>query len=65
VNRRLRKIVALLTLLLAIASIQQLAYAEQVKLGLPSKSRGYLPLFVALKWLAQTMYLTEKSRSTC
>jgi NitT/TauT family transport system substrate-binding protein len=43
------KLTGLAFFLLMPVSTYQLAYAERVKLALPSKSMGYLPLFVALQ----------------
>ena len=47
-NRLLRTIIVLQVLLLATVSTREVAHGERVKLGLPSKSMGYLPLFVAI-----------------
>ena len=47
-NRLVTTVVALLVLLVATTSTRRVAYAERVRLGLPSKSMGYLPLFVAI-----------------
>ena len=44
----LTTIVALLTASIAMSVMSPIVYAERVKLALPSRSMGYLPLFVAL-----------------
>jgi hypothetical protein len=46
VNRLLRTIIVLQVLLLAATWTHQVAHAERVKLGLPSRSMGYLRLFI-------------------
>src|SRR3954465_9831771 len=41
-------ILLLLTYVIALTVMSPIVYAERVKLALPSRSMGYLPLFVAL-----------------